>query len=156
MIKTELIRTTYFSPDDDCITALLDFIKSAQKSIRLADYSFNMPALAQILIDKMKSGVDVKVVLDKSQSKGKSEIPEVTMLQSANVPMVIGTSEDHKIMHLKCAVIDGEWTLSGSFNFTSTAEEEDNTFDIEKSVERATKFTDKWQRVWDFMQGEVK
>lgn len=144
-------RQTFMTPYDDAQTALVNLLQGATKKIRIADYSFNLEPVVQILIQKFQSGVDVQVVLDKSQSKGKTEVPEVTQLQQAGVPLAIGSSDKGKIMHLKVAIVDDSIVGSGSYNFTGTAELEDNFFDVEHSVERAQAFTDYWQKVHDWI-----
>lgn len=144
-------RQTFFTPYDDAQTPLINLLQSATKSIRIADYSFNLMPVVDILIEKYKAGVDVQLVLDSSQARGKSEVPEVTKLKEAGVPMVVGTSDKGKIMHLKVAIVDDAIVGSGSYNFTGTAELEDNFFDVEHSLERAAAFTAYWQRVSDYI-----
>lgn len=148
-------RVTYFTPYDDAQTPLIDLLNSATKKIRLADYSFNLAPVAQVLVDKFKAGVDVSVVLDKSQASGKTEIPEVTLLKDSGVPLVVGGSDKGKIMHLKICIIDDLVVASGSYNYTGTAELEDNFEDIEHSVERATAFTAYWQKVHDYIANKT-
>jgi phosphatidylserine/phosphatidylglycerophosphate/cardiolipin synthase-like enzyme len=142
-------RQTFFTPYDDAQAPLLSILQNAKKKIRLADYSFNLPQVAQVLIDKFTAGLDVALVLDSSQAGGKSEIPEVQMLKDAHVPLAIGSSAKGKIMHLKVVIIDDELVGSGSYNFTGTADLEDNFFDIEHNIERAQAFSAYWQRVHD-------
>lgn len=145
-------RKTYFAPDDDTINVFLAFVQTAQKKIRIADYSFNMDKLVDVLIQKHQAGLDVSLVLDKSQSAGPTESPEVTKVKQAGIPVVIGTSDQHKIMHHKFCVIDDEWTESGSWNFTDAAAKECNYFDIEHSTDRALMFTQNWQKIHDWIQ----
>ena len=144
-------RKTYFSPQDDTLKAFLDFIGTAKKKIRIADYSFNLDPLVDLLIEKHKAGVDVMLVLDKSQSAGTTEKPEITKLREAKVPFVLGTSDKHKIMHNKFTILDDQWVQSGSWNYTNAASDEDNFFDIEHSVDRATFFTADWQKMYDWI-----
>lgn len=144
-------RKTYFSPQDDTLQAFLQFIGRAKKKIRIADYSFNLEPLVDLLIEKQKRGVDVRLVLDKSQSTGVSEKPAIARLEQAKVPFVVGTSEKHKIMHNKFTVIDDEWVQSGSWNYTSAASDEDNFFDIEHSATRAKFFMADWQKMFDWI-----
>lgn len=144
-------RKTYFSPQDDTLQAFLAFIKSAKKKIRIADYSFNLDPLVDLLIEKHKSGVDVQLVLDKSQSAGATEKPEVKKLQKAGVTFVLGTSDKHKIMHNKFTIVDDAWVQSGSWNYTNAASDEDNFFDIEHSPDRAKFFTTDWQKMFDWI-----
>jgi len=144
-------RKTYFSPQDDTLKTFLEFIAAAQKKIRIADYSFNIDPLVDLLIEKHNAGVDVRLVLDKSQSAGVTEKPEVKKLHAAKVRFVIGTSEKHKIMHNKFTIVDDAWVQSGSWNYTNAASDEDNFFDIEHSVDRAMFFTADWQKMYDWI-----
>jgi phosphatidylserine/phosphatidylglycerophosphate/cardiolipin synthase-like enzyme len=144
-------RKTYFSPQDDTLQAFLNFIQTAQKKIRIADYSFNLKPLVELLIEKRKAGIDVQLVLDKSQSEGVTEKPEIKQLRAAKIPFVIGTSDKHQIMHNKFTIIDDSWVQSGSWNYTVAASDEDNFFDIEHSVDRAGFFTADWQRMFDWI-----
>lgn len=145
-------RKTYFSPQDDTLKAFLAFIGTAKKKIRVADYSFNLEPLVELLITKQKAGVDVQLVLDKSQSAGVTEKPEVKQLKAAKVPFVVGTSDKHKIMHNKFTIIDDEWVQSGSWNYTNAASDEDNFFDIEHSPSRAQAFTADWQKMFEWIK----
>jgi len=149
-------RKTYFSPQDDTLQTFLEFIGTAKKKIRIADYSFNLKPLVALLIKKKKQGVDVQLVLDKSQSTGSTEKPEVAQLRSAKVPFVIGTSDKHKIMHNKFTIVDDSWVQSDSWNYTSAASDEDNFFDIEHSAERAAAFTADWQKMFDWITQNEK
>jgi len=144
-------RKTYFSPQDDTVAAFLAFIKMAKKKIRIADYSFNLEALVELLIELHKKDLDIQLILDKSQSSGESEKPAIARLTRAKVPFVIGTSDMHKIMHNKFTVVDDVWVQSGSWNYTAAAADEDNFFDIEHSEERAQIFTADWQRRFDWI-----
>ena len=144
-------RKTYFSPQDDTLHAFLKFIGSARKKIRIADYSFNLDPLVDLLIEKHRKGVDVQLVLDRSQSSGVTEKPEVKKLRRASVAFVIGTSSKHKIMHNKFTVVDDEWVQSGSWNYTNAASDEDNFFDIEHSVDRARVFSADWQKMFGWI-----
>lgn len=144
-------RKTYFSPQDDTLQAFITFIGTAKKKIRIADYSFNLDPLVDLLIEKHDKGVDVQLVLDKSQSSGVTEKPEVKKLKKAGVPFVIGTSDKHKIMHNKFTIVDDTWVQSGSWNYTNAASDEDNFFDIEHSMDRAKVFSDDWQKMFDWI-----
>lgn len=149
-------RKTYLTPYDDAQTPLVDLLLNAKKKIRMADYSYNLANLTAALIHAHQMGVDVSLVLDKSQAGGKTEVPEIAQLKAAGVPMVIGSSSKGKIMHCKFVVVDDTTTASGSYNYTGTAELEDNFEDIEVNPTRAAAFTAYWQRVYDFIVNKGK
>jgi phosphatidylserine/phosphatidylglycerophosphate/cardiolipin synthase-like enzyme len=148
MIQIDSTTQVYFSPQDDTIAEFEKLLNSATKSIYLADYSFNMPQVVTILIDKMKAGLDVKLVLDRSQSAGKSEVPEINQLHAAGVPTVIVESSDHQIMHNKFTIIDGDICQAGSWNYTATAADENNFYFVFNSIDIAQVFEKDFSDMW--------
>ncbi len=144
-------RQTFFSPADDTLAAFMKFVASAQKMIRIADYSFNLVPLVDLLIAKHQAGVDVALVLDKSQAGGATEVPQLARLKAAGVPYVVGTSTKHKIMHAKFCVVEEDWITSGSWNYTGAASDEDNHLDLEHNETRAKWFTERWQEMHDWI-----
>lgn len=133
-------REFYASPDDDLKVPLLKLASSAKETITIADYSFNMDELVPILVSKYNAGVAILMVLDKSQSHGKTEHPVIDQLVQAGIPVVIGESDEHHIMHDKVMVVDREVALYGSYNFTEVAEKEDNYYTIDHETSIAEYF----------------
>jgi phosphatidylserine/phosphatidylglycerophosphate/cardiolipin synthase-like enzyme len=145
-------RKTYFSPQDDTVAAFLEFIQSAQRKIRIADYAFNLEPLVNLLIKQHHQHIDIQLVLDRSESTTEFEKPLLQKLTKADVPFVVGTSsKDHEIMHNKFTILDDAWVQSGSWNYTASAADEDNFFDIEHSTERAQAFSADWQKMYDWI-----
>ncbi|KPV42032.1 phospholipase D-like domain-containing protein [Alicyclobacillus ferrooxydans] len=142
---------TYFSPDDDTQRVFLDFIRQARSQLRIAIYGLHLPPLIDELVNLHRSGVDVALVIDHTQARGKYERPEVEQLRAAGVQLLQGTSEKHHIMHHKFAVRDGVSVLSGSWNFSESASLESNYFDVVDSDVRAQLFLSKWQEIWDWV-----
>lgn len=149
-------RKIYFSPEDDTKSAYLAWVKTATKGIYIADYSFNMVELVDTLIEKYKSGIPVKLVLDKSQSHGSTEEPEVQRLREANIPLMVGTSPEHHIMHSKYTVIDGNQVEYGSWNYTEVASKESNFIIIENNEAMALLFLKDWNLQWDWISVHEK
>ena len=139
--------TFYFAPDQDCLTPLLDMINNAKTQVTIADYSYNIPALTYALITAKQRGVKVRMVLDRSQSKGSTEIPQIQLLRNAGIDFVIGTSDKHRIMHLKVAVAD-DTVAFGSYNFTTTAALESNVLAVETDPVVAAQFTSQINHVY--------
>lgn len=115
----------------DAIARLTEFWQSATTSLLIVDYSFNLIAFETILPELKAKGVEVTLVLDKSQSTGSSEKPVIASLQASGIDMTIGESSMHHIVHDKFSIVDGVHAEYGSFNFTKVAGLEDNFFFIE-------------------------
>lgn len=107
-----------FSPQGHCTEGIVRAIQEAHSSIYVQAYSFTSIPIAQALVEAKKRGVDVRVLLDKSQPTAKhSQLP---LLLQNNVP--VSTDSAPAIAHNKVMIIDDLFVLTGSFNFTSAAE----------------------------------
>lgn len=148
----DLTRQWYFSPQDDTLDTYLNWIQTTQKSLLIADYSFNLPQFETILPQLKNKGITVRLVLDKSQSSGTTETPVVASLRASGIDMMIGTSDKHKIMHNKFTVMDDTWVQAGSWNYTTAASDEDNFYFIENNPTLAATFTADWQGMYDWIQ----
>ena len=78
-----------------------------------------MDLFAKALLNAHKRGVKAEVILDKSQRTRKYS--SVTFLYNPGIPVKIDAQ--HAIAHNKVMIIDGETVITGSFNFTKAAEE---------------------------------
>lgn len=149
-------RRFYACPDMDTpeatVQGFMDYLNLAKKSLLIADYSFNLPQLGTVLPALKAKGVDVRLVLDKSQSKGKNEAKLLTELQTAGIDMVIGTSSDHKIMHSKFSIIDDSLCQYGSWNYTVEASDESNFYFIDPTPEVIQALTNDWGRMYDWIK----
>lgn len=136
-----------FSPNMGATDLVVKAIGEAHRTIRVAAYSFTSKPIAQALLKAHKRGVDVKVVVDKSQAKAK--YTSARFLANVGIP----TRIDHRyaIMHSKFIVIDGVNVETGSFNFTLAAEHKnaENVLVLRNDAAVARKYTDAWTRLWN-------
>lgn len=108
----------YFSPGGGATKAVVDRVNSAKTSVRVLTYVFTSPPIAEAVIAAKKRGVDVVVVLDKSQA-GQRYSAATHLFNAGITPRVDGV---HAIQHNKVIVIDDRVVITGSFNFSSAAE----------------------------------
>lgn len=111
--------SAFFSPKGGCTDAIVAELSRARKTVRLQAYSFTSAAIAKALADAHARGVDVRVILDKSQRT--ERYSSATFLLNHSIPVFI--DDRHAIAHNKIIIIDDETLLTGSFNFTKAAEE---------------------------------
>jgi len=93
-------------------------------------------------VDAHKRGVNVEVILDKSQRSERYSSADFVL--HAGIPTFIDAK--HAIAHNKIMVIDGKTILTGSFNFTKAAEENnaENLLVIQDAA-LAAKYMANWQ-----------
>lgn len=111
--KTEV----YFSHVDDIQAIILLKINSAEDSIDIAMYTFTDFALARALAKAKERGVKVRIYLDRSQVKAKYGQSRYLAQNELDVRI----SSNSAIMHNKFAIIDGEILITGSYNWTISA-----------------------------------
>ena len=114
----------FYSPQDDVHGAIKALLGSASSSLLVSMYGEDDKELTDIILQKAKDPtVFVQVNLDKTQAAGKGESALVAELQGCpSTRVAVGMSANHKINHLKMAVVDGLYTLSGSTNWSSDGE----------------------------------
>ena len=108
-----------FTPGGHCTDAIVHALGEATRTILVQAYSFTSAPIAKALLDAHTRGVQVQVILDKSQRTEKYSSAD--FLANQGVPTMIDA--DHAIAHNKVIIIDGELVITGSFNFTKSAQE---------------------------------
>lgn len=130
-----------FTPNGNCVQQIIDTVVQAKRQVLVQAYSFTSAPIAQALVDAKKRGVDVEVLLDKSQLRGKGSV--LPYLNDQN----ISTKIDYlpAIAHNKVMVIDGKTVITGSYNFTASAEKRnaENLLIIHDKV-LAQNYTNNW------------
>ncbi len=107
----------YFAPGP-CTDVIVAEIGKATHEVLVQAYGFTSAPIAAALRDANRRGVSVRVVLDSSNET--SKYTGATFLENAGIPVLIDAA--HAIAHNKVMVIDREVVITGSFNFTSSAE----------------------------------
>lgn len=125
------LRTLY-APIDNVHDALCYLMNAAQHSLIVAIYGFDDDQLAGVLKAKLSQpDCFVQLTLDKTEAAGAHE---KLLLEQENYPassIAIGQSEKHAIMHLKLVIIDGVFTVTGSTNWSISAEaKQDNQLTV--------------------------
>ena len=111
--------TPLFSPKDKIITNnVLPLIQNAKKYVYIPTFIITYDELANELINAKKRGVDVKLIIDATNVYSrKSKIKE---LRGAGVPVKVENYAGK--MHSKSIIIDDEYIVAGSMNFTNSGE----------------------------------
>lgn len=110
----------YFSPEGGVRAALRRQIDQAGASIDLAIFDFTAAELAEALRQARGRGVAVRIVADARQARGAhSAIPG---LVAAGIEVRLVRGRGRGVMHHKFAVFDGRLVVTGSYNWTDSAE----------------------------------
>jgi len=109
----------YFSPDGGCTEAITKELDKARRSVLVQAYSFTSAPIAKAVVAAKKRGVQVYVILDKSQRNEKDSSSDFLFHSGVQIHV----DDKHSLAHNKIMVIDSQIVLTGSFDFTKAAEE---------------------------------
>jgi phosphatidylserine/phosphatidylglycerophosphate/cardiolipin synthase-like enzyme len=108
----------YFSPEDKPLARLVELVSNAQAQIHFLAYSFTSDDLAEAMINRAGDGVDVRGVLETQQVSNQGG--EYERFRQAGLDVRLDGLEGQ--MHHKVIIVDGKTVVTGSYNFTNSAE----------------------------------
>lgn len=109
----------YFSPKGGCEKRIIELIDAAQESIDLAMYAFTNSKIAWALVRAHERNVKVRVLLDGQEAKDKYS--KGVFLKKRGIFVVYDRMPG--LMHNKFCIIDNKIVITGSYNWTATAED---------------------------------
>ena len=109
----------YFSPDDGVMEIILQEVYGAREEVVFLGYSFTSDPLAQALVEKALQGVRVMGVFDSDMVVANTG-SDYEWLLDAGLPVC--RDGEAGLMHHKVIIIDRQVVITGSYNFTASAE----------------------------------
>lgn len=121
VIQPPTLRVTaLFSPAGGVERHVVSLIDSAVGSIEIAAYQLTNMYIAKALLEGVKRGVKVAVVLDREETRGRQGSVHDTLERAGCEIRLI--SPTNGVMHDKYIIIDGKTVEWGSYNYTENSE----------------------------------
>ncbi len=135
----------YFCPRENCESAFIEFLNSAEKSIHCALFDVGLDSVQKKLLEKAEQeSIEVQIVTDDQY------------LSKFNYPFV--KEDSGGLMHNKFCIIDGKKISTGSMNPTENcAHKNNNNLLLINSTVLAQNYEDEFQEMWtgQFKKGEL-
>ncbi len=137
----------YFSPNGGARQRLVRAIEGSQRSIDIAVYNFTASELAEALYAAKSRGVRIRVLVDRERAEaGASGIRGLRLngvaVRSLGVP-------EQSLMHHKFAVFDERLVVTGSYNWTNSAEHANyENLVVLEAPEVVSRFQQEFHRLW--------
>ncbi len=136
----------YFSPDDGVAAHLVDLIAEAEASVDVLAFALTSDPIGEALIEAHRRGIPVRVVVERDQAGNTGS--EVDALQAAGVALRLDSNPNS--MHHKVIVLDGDTVVTGSYNFSRSAEAfNDENLVVLHNHEIAVKYLVEFNRIYD-------
>ncbi len=134
-----------FAAEDEVISQLIPLIENTQGSIRFMAFSFTHDELGKAVLERAKAGVDVKGIFETRGSE--TEYSEMSALYCAGV--LVRQDGNPGTFHHKVFVIDGKIVVTGSFNFSESADDSnDENVVIIANTDIAAQYLQEFERRW--------
>lgn len=134
-----------FSPNGSCQQAIVDEISKANKTIDIAMYYLTTRETAQELVKARERDVTIRIFLDQSQEHASYSKSRYLMKRGIDVRFYVGSG----LMHNKFAIIDDKVLITGSFNWTATADKENQeNLLIMTDKDLIRKYAERFELLW--------
>lgn len=133
-----------FSPDEQCDQKLINFMRTAKKSLDIAIFDLTLDGIVD-QIKKMDKRVTVRIVCDKRQAGGKSS--QIKDLAALGLQVKYGVQRG--IMHNKFTIVDSKMVETGSYNYSQNATDNNHENQIYLSNQKVvTRYSEEFERMW--------
>ncbi|MFC1671033.1 phospholipase D-like domain-containing protein, partial [Spirochaetota bacterium] len=107
----------YFSPEDNIERIILKRLKKAKSTIHFMSFSFTSNGIGEAMIDRYKKGVKVYGLFERRGTNSKYSQYIKMKIEGLNVRL----DRNRHVMHHKVIVIDRQRVITGSYNFSKSA-----------------------------------
>lgn len=111
-----------FAPEDGVAQRIVDRINQSTEAIRFLAFSFTHDGIGQAVLARAKAGASVSGVFEKTGSE--TRFSEFGQLKPAGLDVY--QDGNPYVMHHKVFVLDGRTTIVGSFNFSDSADRDND------------------------------
>lgn len=147
--------TPYFSPSRAAQAgakgAVMAELAQAKRSVEFLAFSFTDDEMADLMASRAAAGVKVSGVFEKSQAASRySEYHRLkAAAQASGSPIDVRLDTNPALMHHKVMIIDDSTLIMGSFNFSSSAQKDndENMLVIKDAPELVARYKAEFARV---------
>ncbi len=147
--KEAVHNGAYFSPGEECRSAIISFIKSARNSLKICVFTISDDPISREIIAAHKRGIKVQVITDDDKQFDRGS--DIAHLRSQGIGVHCDESTAH--MHHKFAIADKKSILTGSYNWTrSAATSNQENILISDNKATITAFIAEFNRLWKLFE----
>ncbi len=108
----------YFSPENEAFEALLKNLSSCEETLDICVFTLSDNRITEALLKLKDEGVKVRIITDNEKRHDKGS--DIQFIISKGIAVKADLGEAH--MHHKFAIIDNTVSVTGSYNWTRSAD----------------------------------
>ena len=135
-----------FSPGPECRKMILSEIFNSEETIDICVFTISDNQIKDAIISAHHRGIQVRIISD--NFKMYDEGSDISELSSEGIEVKVDASEFH--MHHKFMVVDAKRLLTGSYNWTRTAElQNSENIIVLEDISISGKFLVEFEKLWE-------
>jgi phosphatidylserine/phosphatidylglycerophosphate/cardiolipin synthase-like enzyme len=140
----------FFSPGTACIQEVLRQFDMARQSCDICVFTVTDDRITSAILRAHGRGVKVRIITDDEKSHDLGS--DVERLQAAGIPCKMDVGQPAH-MHHKFALFDGKRLMSGSFNWTrSASEQNEENLIVTPDPDLVSAFAERFEMLWARMR----
>ncbi len=135
----------HFSPGEGCVRRIRGMLESSKRSADICVYTITDDRIAESVLAAHRRGVAVRIVSD--DEKARDVGSDIVSLSRAGIPVRVDDSP--YFMHHKFAIFDRDTMLTGSYNWTrGAADNNEENLILSNDRRLLTAFQGEFERLW--------
>lgn len=150
-----MFQQALFFPNRQNLKTLCEYIKLAKHKLRICMFTFTNHKICKAVMDRYNAGVEIFIITDDECMKQRGS--DIEYLASQGIPIRTDNSVEYH-MHDKFVVIDNDIVITGSFNWTvQAAENNQENILITDRPFFVFEYKEEFKRLWsEFAENEVE
>ena len=107
-----------FSPQNHCSETIREFLDKAENSIQICVFTISDNSITKQIVQCFERGVNIKIITDNDKQYDRGS--DISYLAGKGLDIKVDMTRHH--MHHKFAIVDNNALLTGSYNWTRSAE----------------------------------
>lgn len=137
-----------FSPKNKCSDKICNFIDKAEQSLLICVFTISDNQITKSILSAYQRGVHIKIITDNDKSMDKGS--DIYQMSKQGINIKVDMSRHH--MHHKFAIRDNKKLLTGSYNWTRSAEVyNQENFIITNEKKLVKQFRKEFDKLWQEM-----
>jgi phosphatidylserine/phosphatidylglycerophosphate/cardiolipin synthase-like enzyme len=142
--------SAFFSPGSMCIQEILRQFAMARRMCDICVFTVTDDRITNAILRAHERGVKVRVITDDEKSHDLGS--DVERLRAAGIPCKMDVGQPAH-MHHKFALFDGKWLMTGSFNWTrSASEQNEENLIVTPDPVLVSAFAERFEKLWARMR----
>lgn len=140
-----VLSESHFTPGNDCPRRIVQLMQNVRREMDICVFTITDDRLSDAILQAHQRGIAIRIITDNEKAYDPGS--DVPRFLSAKVPLKVDQTPFH--MHHKFAIFDRQILLTGSYNWTrGAANDNHENFLLTSESAFVERFTEVFNRLW--------